>query len=713
MNSPFSIFESFTQKRIGDTSFLKPFCSSLIKYAKKSKADGKIYRLAVYMKGEREDLQFGDVYTVPAAVCNSQDRFPRTLLKRFVAKGLTVEQNIELNFPETGFEISKDVLKAAKDKIFTDEKGDQRTLIVFVPAWHNSSEFSGFFFDEDPEVFEGQVVNNVFTVYQPSFASSVEHVVNQSSSVFLKLIGDDFSRGMETIKNVWPDLANACYPQFNEVEAITPEMKIKASANRPTIRMTSSYLGLVAASMPEIEEAILDDKELEVLTQVENHFEEVVDTDLDSHLEPDAGTSHVVRRELPPMDTDVPGPVDEFPEGVIAALKSQLPLMKAMFPRMAAEVESGLRDRPDYGSPESKEGVSMTAGGYPGGGTDPDDPYGDNPYNVPGTEHTAGINPHTYMIEPNSGEIRVRMMNAASKFNGVVDAENPLTITFESGFAAADFMRKFDKYIVDKAKVASIHETVANFLGNKQAISWLKNDGAVEEFYPQAIGENVNYLSPESGKKISPYLDLRNQKDQGSLPVGPGGNAVTPEQQGIPLRREMQRKGLDYYFSFYAPQDVLDAQYISVAASGKMAMRKIADITTTPAELAKALLTKVLSDFVCVFTGNIKFFDRVLLDTPIDTRISLHDYLVAKIPTSDGSVQGRMDTAGLLSRGFDNINDSDLADLLTNSWAKSSVIIPDPIAPEGKRESVQVYARAETINMETKELTIRYIVTML
>jgi hypothetical protein len=283
---------------------------------------GNVAKLEICKKSYREDIVIGDLYVVPASVCKNAKDFPIALLASGAFKKLNAEEAVEARLQFLASEdMSKETLKLAKEMLFTNDQGEVSDLVVFHPAWANIADVKVIHLN--PETLFLDLRDKVFTaLYNPTLSNSFEQIKALTGAYRVESI----PLQQHVFKT--PSYGTA-YPEFakgSEIEATETKVKlgdpdaagksvgkdaVKALNIKTTFRLIASSvvpaetkrkkIRLSAAHINELEESILEPEELELF----NRVEDVLDNK-----------------------------------------------------NIKASSETGLRNREDYGSPDSKENVS-------------------------------------------------------------------------------------------------------------------------------------------------------------------------------------------------------------------------------------------------------------------------------------------------------------------------------------------------------------------
>lgn len=343
---------------------------SIKKEGMKEANKGNIGRLEVCKKSYREDIVVGDVYIVPPSVCKSAEDFPTALLASGIIKKMNIEEAIELKENLlASTEVSKDTLKLAKKALFTDHEGKEAVLIVFMPAWGGIYDAQAFPYNE--ETIYNDVRDIIFAAqFDPSLSSCFEQVQALDKPYRVEAIPMQ-----QNIFKV-PAIAGENYPVLakgeevvREEQAITPaeptigkdalkDLKIKvpkkAAITKNFISMAASIvpsnakrakIRLNSAHFQDLEKAVLDDKELQVFNTLKEDVEEKT-------ASPDVFSEN----KCPECSTDLVG--ISKPKFCPECGKKLSTASQKVYSE-TSQGDTGLRNRPDYGEPGSKENPDM------------------------------------------------------------------------------------------------------------------------------------------------------------------------------------------------------------------------------------------------------------------------------------------------------------------------------------------------------------------
>lgn len=229
---------------------------------KDAKSSSKVQRVALRRQGYRQDLEVGDVYVVPASVCDKAEDFPMVILYANLRKHATAEGMVEFQMGtlvEPG-EISSESLKALKDVAFTNSKGEPAPLIVFAPSWSNPSDYQSFVYEGEDSLIPQIREVAYASPFNPSLSSAFDQ---------LKAVDPDMSAlavNLPSTQHIFqvPASEDPDYPKFAKgLDIAIPAGSKKASLGcRPVVRLT-------AAPLPTAEKAVLGDDELGLFDAVD------------------------------------------------------------------------------------------------------------------------------------------------------------------------------------------------------------------------------------------------------------------------------------------------------------------------------------------------------------------------------------------------------------------------------------------------------------
>ena len=236
---------------------------------KDAKSSSKVQRVALRRQGHRQDLEIGDIYVIPASVCNKAEDFPTVLLYANLRKHATAEGMVEFQMGtlvEPG-EISSESLQALKDVAFTNAKGESAPLIVFAPSWSNPSDYLSFVYESEADL----IPQLREIAYSAPFNPSLSSVFDQ-----LKAVDPDMSPlavNLPSTQHVFqvPASEDPDYPEFAKgLDIAAPEGSKKASLGRRAV------VRLTAADLPTAEKAVMDDDELGLFEAVDQQVSDAV-----------------------------------------------------------------------------------------------------------------------------------------------------------------------------------------------------------------------------------------------------------------------------------------------------------------------------------------------------------------------------------------------------------------------------------------------------
>ena len=501
---------------------------------KDAKSKGSVQKVTLTRKGHRHDIEVGDVFVVPASVCNDAADFPTILLDANLRQHATGEGMVEFQMGALADpkELSKETLQAFKKVCFKDTRGDVAPLIVFAASWAHPSAYQSFAYEEDnllPMLRE--------VAYASPFNPSLSSAFDQ-----LKAVDPDsaaYARIVPVTQHIFsmPKSKDPVYPTFAKgLEVAEPEGGKKASASRPTIRLRR-----MAADLPEVSGEDLSGEEMNLFQSLESELGAMVKT-----TDPKQASTYV----------------------------DPMPL----------QGEMGLRAQPDYGAPDSKEQVTpaMVDGPDPKKASEEEPQIGvtglvpETSMEVPAeapeevkengamvVKEAATLPPMTYILR-NAHDNRVW---AAQSVDGVIfggewTTDRTAAYRFASLQTMQDEVRR--NMLGKEAKVEpKFCKCEGDCECSKDAAArlaklagWWSPGGVCEQFYPELLHQQVDspFISQsESPNLINPFGAPGKQDAQDTSGLGLGMGIENTS--GIPLRQEMNFYGPEYARNFYGPRD--------------------------------------------------------------------------------------------------------------------------------------------------------------
>ena len=488
---------------------LKAAADAVMDALKDAKSASSVQRVALRRQGHRQDLEVGDVYVVPASVCNNAEDFPMVILYSNLRKHATAEGMVEFQMGtlvEPG-EITSEALKALKEVAFTNQKGETAPLIVFAPSWAHPSDYVSFVY-EGEEALMPQLREVAYSApFDPSLSAAFDQ---------LKAVDPDQSAlavNLPSTQHVFriPEGEEQDYPKFAKgLDVAPPEGSKKASmGQRVVVRLT-------AANLPTAEQAVLDDDELSLFDAVDKQVSRAVKDPIAA-----VAASLCTAGALPETYED-----PDFARG------------------------ESLRSQPDYGdagtcadkTPDLVDGPSANA--------------------------AAGIKPCTPSFH--IANLKTKQVWAAEdvdgiKFGGDWSDEITDAAHFASKAAAEDeirrnFLSRGEAEVVEEpcgCENCKCKQTEAKQAKWKRASNWYNPGSVLEQFAPDLAGSRVD----------SPFLNQQENEAGYINPFGAPGKEAPMDNTGmglnqqisdgagntVPLRQENNFYGPDFARNFYAP----------------------------------------------------------------------------------------------------------------------------------------------------------------
>ena len=238
---------------MGLTAVLKHVTESVIAAEKVAKSTKEIQTMHVLRPGLRQDIFIGSLMVIPYSVMEDVTKIPLPLLKGATVNLFCGEEASALEshrLAETEFdELEAKDFNNFKDKLFRDTDGKLGCLCVFLPAWANPRDYSGFRFVKDAEKLEQLIRHNIFTAYfRPSLSALFDTLEENQMKLDVVNIQHEHMGGFADLlseTNVYPVL-----------EGVTSKT---ASARKPFIRFAASELDAIKEELlsPE-EKAVMD-----------------------------------------------------------------------------------------------------------------------------------------------------------------------------------------------------------------------------------------------------------------------------------------------------------------------------------------------------------------------------------------------------------------------------------------------------------------------
>ena len=275
-----NVQKSFTT--MGLTAILSDVTSAVIEAEKKAKSSRDIQTLDILRPGLRQDLYIGKLMVIPYNVMDDMTKVPLPILKGATLSLFDGEDASYLEahrLAETEFdELEPKDFVAYKDKVFRDEKGKLGCLCVFLPAWGNPRDYSGFRYVKDSAKLEQLIRHLVFSAYfRPSLSSLFDILEENQLKLDAINIEHDHMGGFADLMaetNTYPVLEGGASktaavkrkPMLrfaaSEINAIREEI-LSAEEKAMMDQLTESILHKAASAM-SYTKLVLNDKMVEV-----------------------------------------------------------------------------------------------------------------------------------------------------------------------------------------------------------------------------------------------------------------------------------------------------------------------------------------------------------------------------------------------------------------------------------------------------------------
>ena len=298
---------------------------------KSAKASGTVQVVSLMRKGYRDDLQVGEIYVVPPAVCDSMEDFPRALLLSKIRQHATPEGQIEFEMGALvdKADMSKETLSAFKDIVFRDGgEGDLKPLLVFRACWSSPYDAIGFLYDEKTLLCKLREVAYA-APFNPALSSVLDALKSVSENHAAFVVSAPVTQHMFSI----PDGEEQEYPEFVPGLDYAPAEEDGRTKKTKTASVPDPRRGVIritAANIPAIEKEVLSDDEMNLFASMDKEVGNTVVSSEESGL-----------RESPLS-------------GLITAAAQPATYQDTDF----GKDDKGLQHRPDYGAPGSKETIT-------------------------------------------------------------------------------------------------------------------------------------------------------------------------------------------------------------------------------------------------------------------------------------------------------------------------------------------------------------------
>ena len=291
-----------------DDQVLTAAVEAVKKAVKDAKSEGSVQKVSLTRRGHRHDIEVGDIFVVPASVCDDPADFPSILLNANLHQHATGEGMVEFQMGALADpkELSREALQDFKAVAFKNSKGDFAPLIVFAASWAHPSAYQSFAYDEDT-LFAMLRDVAYASPFNPSLSSVFDQLqaVDKDSAPYTKV-----APVTQHIFSI-PKSKEPVYPTFAKgLEIAGDEGGKRASlGHREVVRLRRT-----AADLPETTSDELTGDEINLFQDLSAELGTMVKT-----VDPKQAAAYV----------------DPMP----------------------MQGEKGLRSQPDYGAPDSKEQI--------------------------------------------------------------------------------------------------------------------------------------------------------------------------------------------------------------------------------------------------------------------------------------------------------------------------------------------------------------------
>ena len=254
-----------------DDQILTAAVEAVKKAVKDAKSQSKVQRVELCKRGYRQDIEVGEIFVVPASVCNSPEDFPTILLSANLRQHTTGEGMIEFQMGALADpkELSREALQAFKKVCFTDAKGDIAPLIVFAATWAHPSSYQSFTYDEDGLLAKLRDVAYA-SPFDPSLSSVFDQLRatdhDQTPLVRIRPVTQHMFKIAPSDEQDYPELLRGLDVAEEEGKS---KSKKASFQDRPVIRVR-------AAAMPELEKESLSDDELDLFGDIDDQVQQAL-----------------------------------------------------------------------------------------------------------------------------------------------------------------------------------------------------------------------------------------------------------------------------------------------------------------------------------------------------------------------------------------------------------------------------------------------------
>lgn len=239
---------------------------------KAAKASGTVQVVSLMRKGYRLDLQVGDIYVIPPAVCDSPEDFPYALLVAKIQHHATPEGQIEFEMGALVDKqaLTKDTLNAFRDVVFREGgEGDLKPLIIFRATWSSPHDALGFLYDE--ATIDGRLREVAYSAPFNPALSSVLDAARAVTEGVTYVVSGPVTQHMFSI----PAGEDQDYPEFVPGLNFAPAEEDGRTKKTASVQRKAS-IRLTAGNLPKIEKEVLSDEELSVFGAINDELGETV-----------------------------------------------------------------------------------------------------------------------------------------------------------------------------------------------------------------------------------------------------------------------------------------------------------------------------------------------------------------------------------------------------------------------------------------------------
>lgn len=254
--------KSFSEYQVNEALLAK-----VVEAIRKGEADarrsGEVRSFEIFYNGFRSRIVMGRIMIVPAKAADSIEDFPSALLYGALVREIRPEDLADLytyKLGESEFdEYDKKSLTAIKEKLFKDEQGAFRSIIVFIPTWANVRNYVILKFTRDVERLTQMVRQQIYGSYfDPRLSSCFDHMANDTTHLDVSEINQ---------KLIFPGLVE------NPAGRQEPELKPGDGGVRKEAATVKPIVLLAAETADEFNEEALEPGEKAVMAALAEGLE--------------------------------------------------------------------------------------------------------------------------------------------------------------------------------------------------------------------------------------------------------------------------------------------------------------------------------------------------------------------------------------------------------------------------------------------------------